>query len=93
MAGLGLLVLPGATGFPIVTFLHMLTLTFSLAPMFWTAFCFCCGVLVTKWLNPAKLHVLIAFFHWELNFLERNGESAMLGIRLLACLHEQVMAG
>lgn len=27
MAGLGLLVLPGATGSPIVTFLHMLTLT------------------------------------------------------------------
>lgn len=84
------------TGSPNVTFLHVLALTSPLAPMLWTAFCFYCGVLITKWLNPAKLNVLLAFFHWEISFLERNGEGAMLGIRLLVCLHEAltgVMAG
>lgn len=95
MAGLSPLVLPGAflTDSPIVTFLHMLTLTSPLAPMLWTTFCFHCGVLITKWLNPARLHVLFAVFPWEMSFLERNSEGAMLGMRLLVCLHKQAMAG
>lgn len=99
MAGLSPLVLPGAVSLldsPIVTFLHMLTLTSHLPPMLGMAFCFHCGVLITEWLYPARLNVLLAFFPWEMNFLERNGEGAVLGVRLLICLHEGltgVMAG
>lgn len=81
------------TDSPIVTFLHMQTLTSPLAAMLSTDFCFLCGVLITKWFNPPRLHVPLAFFYWEMNFLEGNGEGTMLGIRLLVCLHEQVMAG
>lgn len=99
MAGVSPLVLPGAVCLldsPVVIFLYMLTLTSPLVPMLGTAFCFQCGVLITKWLNPNGLtqqdymHCLLSF---PVTFLEKNGEATVLGIRLLACLHDQVMAG
>ena len=44
-------------------------------------------MLITEWLNPARLNVSLAFFHSEISFLERNGEAVVLGIRVLIYLH------